>query len=72
LDGSTETKSDGENFCLKGPGTKFIHKELVSTLLDNAISLHDNAMSLSTVKNWLGRFKSCGLSAGTKNGLEDL
>jgi transposase len=42
-------------FFLKGHGSKLIHKELVSTLQDNAISL-------STVKNWLRRFKIGDLS----------
>jgi transposase len=42
-------------FFLKGHGSKLIHKELVSTFQDNAISL-------STAKNWLGRFKSGDLS----------
>jgi transposase len=44
-------------FFLKGHGNKLIHKELVSTLQDNAISL-------STVKNWLRRFKSGDLCCG--------
>jgi hypothetical protein len=44
-------------FCVKGRGSKLIHKELVSTLQDNAISL-------SNVKNWLRRFKSGHLSCG--------
>jgi transposase len=42
-------------FFLKGHESKLIHKELVSTLQNNAISL-------STVKNWLRRFKSGYLS----------
>jgi hypothetical protein len=44
-------------FFLKGHGSKFIHKELVSTLQDNAISL-------SILKNRLKRFKSCDFSCG--------
>jgi transposase len=44
-------------FFLKGDGSKLIHKELMSTLQDNAISL-------STVKNWLRKFKSGDLSCG--------
>jgi transposase len=44
-------------FFLKGYGSKLIHKELVSTLQDKAISL-------STVTNWLRRFKSGDLSCG--------
>jgi hypothetical protein len=44
-----------KDFFLKGHGSKLIHKELVSTL-------HDNAISLSTVKNRLRRFKSGDLS----------
>jgi hypothetical protein len=44
-------------FFLKGHGSKLIHKELVSTF-------HDNAISLSTFKNWLRRFKSGDLSCG--------
>jgi hypothetical protein len=44
-------------FILKGHGSKLIHKKLVNTFQDNAISL-------STVKNWLGRFKSGDLSCG--------
>jgi hypothetical protein len=41
----------------KEHGSKLIHKELMSTLQDNAISL-------SAVKNWLRRFKSGDLSCG--------
>jgi transposase len=44
-------------FFLKGHGSKLIHKEFVSTLQNNAISL-------STVKNWVRRFKSCDHSCG--------
>jgi hypothetical protein len=45
-------------YCfLKGRESKLIHKELVSTPQDNAISL-------STVKNWLERFKSGKFSCG--------
>jgi hypothetical protein len=44
-------------FFLKGHGSKIIHKELVSILQDNVISL-------STIKNWLRRFKSSDLSCG--------
>jgi hypothetical protein len=44
-------------FFLKEQGSKLIHKELVSPIQDNAISL-------STVKNWLRRFKSGDLSCG--------
>jgi transposase len=40
---------------LKGHGRKLIHKELVT-------ALHYKAISLSTIKNWLRRFKSGGLS----------
>jgi hypothetical protein len=40
-----------KSFCLNGHWSKLIHKELVNTLQDNAISL-------SIVKNWLRRFKS--------------
>jgi transposase len=46
-------------FLLKGHEGKFIHKEFLSTLEDNAISL-------STVKNWLRMFKSSDLSCGDK------
>jgi transposase len=46
-----------KHFFLKGHGSKFVHKELVGPLQDNAISL-------STVKNWLRRFKSGELSCG--------
>jgi hypothetical protein len=42
---------------LKGHGSKLIHKEFVSVLQNNVISL-------STVKNWLRRFKSGNLSCG--------
>jgi transposase len=42
---------------LNGHGSKLIHKELVTTLQDKAISL-------SIVKNWLRRFKSGDLSCG--------
>jgi hypothetical protein len=42
-------------FFLKGRGSKLIHKELVSTLQDNAIAL-------STVINWLRKFKTGDLS----------
>jgi hypothetical protein len=44
-----------KHFFLKRHGSKLIDKELVSTPQDNAISL-------STVKNWLKRFKSDHLS----------
>jgi hypothetical protein len=44
-------------FFLKGHGSKLIHRELVSTLQNNAISL-------STFKNWLKRFLSGDLSRG--------
>jgi hypothetical protein len=44
-------------FFLKGHRNKLIHKELVSTLRDTAISLY-------TVKNWLRRFPSGELSCG--------
>jgi hypothetical protein len=54
-----------KNFSLKGHRSKLIHKGLVSTLQDNAISM-------SAVKDWLRRFKSGDLPAATKNGLEDL
>jgi hypothetical protein len=46
-----------KQISLKGHRSKLIHKELVSTLQDNAISL-------STIKNWLRRFKSGDLSCG--------
>jgi transposase len=42
-------------FFLKRHGSKLIHKELVSKFQDSAISL-------STLKNWLRRFKSGDLS----------
>jgi transposase len=42
---------------LKEHVRKLIQKELVSTLQDNTISI-------STVKNWLRRFKSRDLSCG--------
>jgi transposase len=42
-------------FFLNRHRSKLIHKRLVSPL-------HDNAISLSTVKNWLKRFKFGGLS----------
>jgi hypothetical protein len=45
------------SFFLKGHGSKLIHKQLVSIFQDNTISL-------STVKNWLRRFKSGELSCG--------
>jgi transposase len=48
-------------FFLKGHGSKLIHKELVNALQDNAISR-------STVKNWLRRFKSGDLSCGDEEG----
>jgi transposase len=48
-------------FFLKGHGSKRILKELVSTLQDNKISL-------STIKNWLRRFKSGDLSGGDEEG----
>jgi transposase len=48
-----------EYFFLKGDGSKLIHKELVSILQDNVISL-------STIKNWLRKFKSGDLSCGDK------
>jgi hypothetical protein len=44
-------------FFLRGQGSKVIHKELVSTF-------HNNAISLSAVKNWLRGFKSGDLSCG--------
>jgi transposase len=44
-------------FILKGHESKLVHKELVSTLQANVISL-------SIVKNWLRRFKSDKLSCG--------
>jgi hypothetical protein len=44
-------------FFLKRHGSKLIHKELASTLQDNAISL-------STITNRLKRFKSADLSCG--------
>jgi Fe2+ or Zn2+ uptake regulation protein len=44
-----------KNFFLEAVGSKLTHKKLVSTLQDNAISL-------STVMNWLKRFKSGNLS----------
>jgi hypothetical protein len=44
-------------FFLKRDGSKLIHKEFVSTLQDNAISL-------SALKNWLRRFKFRDLSCG--------
>jgi hypothetical protein len=44
-------------FFLKEHGSKLIYKELVSTLQDNAISL-------STIKNWFRRFKSGDLFCG--------
>jgi transposase len=44
---------------LKGHESKLIHKELVNTLQDNAISL-------STIKNWLRRFKSGNLVCGNE------
>jgi hypothetical protein len=50
---------------LKGHESKLIQKELVNTLQDNAIPL-------STVKNWLGRFKSGDLSCGDEERPEDL
>jgi hypothetical protein len=52
-----EQRVMGKYFFLKGYGSKLIHKELASTLQDNAISL-------STVKNWPRRCKSCDLSCG--------
>jgi transposase len=52
-------------FFLKGHGRKRILKELVNTLQDNAISL-------STIKNWLRRFKSGDLSGATKKNIEDV
>jgi hypothetical protein len=48
-------------FFLKGHGSKLIHKELVSTLQNNAISL-------SILKNWFRRFKSGDLSCGDEKG----
>jgi hypothetical protein len=48
-----------KHFSLKGHRSRLIHKELVSTLQDNAISL-------STIKNSLRRFKSGNLSCGDK------
>jgi transposase len=44
-------------FFLKGHGSKLIQKELLSILQGNAISL-------STIKNWLRRFKSGEPSCG--------
>jgi hypothetical protein len=52
-------------FCFKGHESKLVHKELVSTLQDNAISL-------STVKNSSGDSNPATFPAATKNGLEDL
>jgi transposase len=46
-------------FFLKGHGSKLIHQDLVNTFQDNAVSL-------STVKNWLRRFKSGDLSCDDK------
>jgi hypothetical protein len=48
-------------FFLKGHGSKLIHKELVTTLQDNVISL-------SIVKNWLRRCKSGELSCAHEKG----
>jgi hypothetical protein len=48
-------------FFFKGHESKLIHKELVNALQDNAISL-------STVKNWLRKFKSGDLSCGGEEG----
>jgi hypothetical protein len=50
-------------FFLKGHGSKLIHKELVSTLQDNAISL-------SMVKNWSRRCKSGEGSCGDEERAE--
>jgi hypothetical protein len=44
-------------FFLTRHGSKLIHKELVNTLQDNAISL-------CTIKNWPKRFTSGDLSCG--------
>jgi hypothetical protein len=59
LDGSNRTKSDGEIFLSQRTQSKHIHKELV-------ITFQDNAISLSAVKNWLRRFKSGDLSYGNE------
>jgi hypothetical protein len=52
-----EQKMMVKYFFLKGHGSKLIHKELVSTLQNNAISL-------SILKNWLRRFKYGDVSCG--------
>jgi hypothetical protein len=44
-------------FFPKGHGSKLLQKKLVSTVQDNAISL-------STVKNWLRRIRSGDLCCG--------
>jgi hypothetical protein len=55
--GQIEQRTSVKYFFLKGRGNKLIHKELVRILQDNAISL-------STVKNWHRRFKSGDFSYG--------
>jgi hypothetical protein len=57
-----ERKVAMEYLFLKGYWSKLIHKELVSTL-------QANVMSLSTVKNGLRRFKSGDLSCGNEDRL---
>jgi hypothetical protein len=50
---------------LKGHGSKLIHKELVSTLQDNAIQCPQS-------RTGSGDSNPAIFPAGTKNGLEDL
>jgi hypothetical protein len=52
-------------FFLKGHGSKLVHKKLMRTLQDNAISLF-------TVKNWFKRFKFGDLSSGDEQWPEKL
>jgi hypothetical protein len=52
-------------FFLKGHGSKLIHKKLV-------ITLQDNAIWLSTIKNCSEDSNLAIFPAATKNGLEDL
>jgi hypothetical protein len=59
LDESNRTKVMVKDFFLKGHESKLINKERVSTLQNTAISL-------STAKNWLRRFKSGDLSCGNE------
>jgi hypothetical protein len=57
LDGPSRAKNDGEIFLSQRTREQTCPEETFHTL-------HDDAISLSTVKNWLRRIKSSDLSCG--------